>query len=303
MKTWILITTLAFAGFAVADDLDDSFAALKKAQEGKNVEEVLTLAAQTSELARKEAARQKPSDADEQHWKDRMEFAKQVDSFSEYALSATAIQPGLAPAKVVELMDILLKQNAKSQYVAQATGVYLAALGKAGGADKQLAGADKVLAGNPNNEDALFALAQGNMGRSPDRALGFANRLVTVMRSKAKPEGVSDADWNNKKNAMLGQGYYIAGAISATKQIWPDTERNIRAALPLIGKDPGILGPAYFYLGLASYQMGKLTADRAKIQEGQKYSEESAKIAGPMQAQAARNAATIRQELATPARR
>ena len=300
MKTCIVIAALGLAGLAWADELDDTYQQLKEAQEKKDVDAVKKLAAETSKLARAEAVRARPSTTDAEHWKERVEYAKQVDAFTEYALSFTAIQRGMDPAKTVELVDALLDQNPKSQYVSQCAGVYLAALGKAGGADKQLAGATKIVTANPNNEDALFTLTEGNVQKSPDRALQFANRLVTVMRSKAKPEGVSDEDWNTKKNTMLGHGYYVAGAISGNKQLWPDTDRNIRAALPFIGREPAILGPAYFYLGLADYQLGKLTSDRTKIQDGLKYSEESAKIAGPMQTQASRNAALIKQELGRP---
>jgi hypothetical protein len=67
-----------------------------------------------------------------------------------------------------------------------------------------------------------------------------------------------------------------------------------------MASNPGISGTVYFYLGLANYQLGKLTGDRPRIQEGQKFSEQSAAIAGPMQTQAQRNAALIKQELGAP---
>jgi tetratricopeptide (TPR) repeat protein len=303
VKTCFIIAALGLTGLVWADELDDTYQQLKQAQEKKDVDAVKKLAGETSKLARAEAAREQPATTDAAHWKERVEYAKEVDGFSEYALSSTAVQRGLEPAKTIELVDQLIEQNPKSQYLSQCAGVYLAALGKAGGIDKQLAGANKIVAGSPNNEDALFTLTEGYVQKSPDRALQFANRLVTAVRSKSKPEGVSEEDWNTKKNTMLGHGYYVAGAVSGNKQLWPDTDRNMRAALPFIGREPGILGPAYFYLGLADYQLGKLTSDRTKIQDGLKYSEESAKIAGPMQAQASRNAALIKQELGRPAGR
>jgi hypothetical protein len=150
----------------------------------------------------------------------------------------------------------------------------------------------------------LFALAQGYMSSNAtaEQAGTYAIRLVNVLKSKAKPEGVAEADWERKKTSLLGQGYYIAGATACVRSVWTDCDKNLRAAIPYVGKEYSILGPAYFYLGLSNYQLGKLTGDRSKVQEGEKFSEQSAAIAGPMQSQAARNVAAIKQELAAPRR-
>ena len=78
-----------------------------------------------------------------------------------------------------------------------------------------------------------------------------------------------------------------------------DCDRDLRAALPLISGQE--TGSAYFYLGLANYQLGKLTQDRTKIQQGIKYSEQAAGMPGPMQAQAGKNAQAMKGELAGPA--
>lgn len=170
------------------------------------------------------------------------------------------------------------------------------------GQEKELAAAQKILAANPNSEDALDALAQGYSSSSPDRAGGYATRLIAVMKGKAKPEGVSEADWERKKSALLGNGYYIAGASACTKQSWLDCDRDLKAAMPYISHDQKTVGIADFYLGLANYQIGKATGDRSKIQEGEKYSDQSAAIAGPFQQQAYKNAQIMKAELSAPRR-
>jgi hypothetical protein len=73
--------------------------------------------------------------------------------------------------------------------------------------------------------------------------------------------------------------------------------------LPYINKDQAKLGVAYFYLGLCNFQFGQQIADRARMQQGQKYSEQSAAIPGPMQAQARQNAYAMKNQLSTPAKR
>ena len=300
----ICITLLAVLGFAClawADALDDAYAQLKDAQEKKDVDGIKKWAQETSKLARAEAARSKPDDTSEDAWKQRVDFAKQADTLTEYALATAAVQPGVDPNKVVELVDTLLAQNPKSQYLNVCTATYLNALDKQG-AGKSLGGADKILAGNPNNEDALFTAANGSLGKSPDKASMYASRLLSVMRTKAKPEGVAEADWDKQKTTMLAYGYYIVGTVAAAgaRPAWVDCDKDLRAGLPYISKTAGLLGTTYFYLGLCNYQLSKLTQDRSKLQEAQKFSDQSAAIAGPMQQNASRNAALMKQELGQP---
>jgi hypothetical protein len=164
------IALLGLSSIARADDLDDAYAQLKDAQEKKDADAVKKWAQETSKLARAEAARAKPAEATDAAWKERVDFAKQLDTLSEYALATTATQPGIDSAKTVELVDTLLAQNPKSQYVSNCAAAYLKAL-DAQSPGKSLDGATKIINGNPNNEDALFTLANGYQQKSPDKAL------------------------------------------------------------------------------------------------------------------------------------
>ena len=118
------------------------------------------LAPATAKLGTALATKPQPSDASAvENWKARVQFGKEVSSYAEYALSAMGA--GAEPAKTVELVDLLLDVNPKSQYLSTAAPAYLYALGKkTGGAAKQLAGAEKILKGAaPANEDALYVPA------------------------------------------------------------------------------------------------------------------------------------------------
>ncbi len=300
MKFWIsALTVLALAGGLMANDLDDHYAQLKDAQTKKDADAVKKLSVESAKLAKAESVTPQPTDASAvADWKQRMEFAKDVQLFSEYSLASTAIAD---QARAQDLVDTLLELNPKSQYLTLCASSYLQALAAAS-PEKELAGAQKILTGNPANEDALDALARGYQSSAPDRANGYATRLIAAMKGKAKPEGVTDGDWEKKKGAMLGDGYFIAGATACTKSSWVDCDRSLKAAMPYINKDQRSVGIADFYLGLANYQIGKLTGDRTKIQEGQKYSEQSAAIAGPFQQQAFKNAGAMKTELAAPRR-
>jgi hypothetical protein len=304
VKTAILaFGALSFflAASASATELDDTYQKLKDAQAAKDPDAVKKWAVETAKQAKAEATGPKLDGFSEEDWPKRVDYAKGVGTLSEYALATTAAQPGLAPAKVVELTEALLAVNPKSTYLGLASNAYLQALGKSGGVDKQIEGANKIVAGNPNEEYALMTLADNLISKNrADQAYTHATKLISVMKSKAKPEGYSDEDWNRVKSTMLSRGYYDAGVAGCVRQIWKDCDTNLRAALPMISGQTAMTGPAYFYLGVANYQLSKITTDRTKLQEALKFEQQSAAIAGPMQGQASQYVAVMQNELKAP---
>jgi hypothetical protein len=270
------IAVFALVGFVRADELEDSYAKLKDTVAKKDADAVKADAAATNKLAQVLITAPQPSDAAEvENWKQRVQYGKEVAAYSEYALAYVATT--VEGPKTIELVDALIAQNPKSKYIDTCTSQYLAALGKSGPA-KQLDGMKKVVEGRPDNEVALAALAEGLMSKSPDTALRYANNLIRL------------------KGAGAATGYYVAGVINGAKTIWLDCDRDLKAALPLV-HDNYKLGIVYFYLGLAEYNLGKVTLDRTKMQAGLKYSQQSAAIAGPMKDQAYHNVLAIQNEL------
>jgi hypothetical protein len=304
VKTAILALgalSLFLVASASANELDDTYQKLKDAQAAKDPDAIKKWAVETAKQAKAEASGPKLDGFSDEDWPKRVDYAKGVATLSEYALATTAAQPGLAPAKVVELTEALLAVNPKSTYLGLASNAYLSAVGKQGGADKQIEGANKILAGNPNEEYALMTLADNLISKNrADQAFAHATKLVSVMKSKAKPEGYSDEEWNRVKSTMLSRGYYDAGVAGCVRQVWKDCDTNLRAALPLIAGQTAMTGPAYFYLGVANYQLSKITTDRTKLQEALKFEQQSAAIAGPMQGQASQYVTVMQNELKAP---
>jgi tetratricopeptide (TPR) repeat protein len=304
VKTAILALgtlSLFLVASASANQLDDAYQKLKDAQTAKDPDAVKKWAVETSKLAKAEATGPKLEGFTEEDWPKRVEYAKGVGTLSEYALATTAAQPGLAPEKVIELMDALLAVNPKSTYIGAGTGAYLAAVGKTGGAEKQIEAATKIVKESPNEEEALMFLAENLMSKNrADQAYTYASRLVSVMKSKAKPEGFSDEEWNKRKSLFLSRGYYTAGVTGCMRQIWKECDTNLRTALPMLSGQTAMTGPAYFYLGVANYQLSKITSDRTKLQEALKFTQQSAAISGPMQGQAQQYVTVMQNELKTP---
>src|SRR5690242_16947427 len=128
MKLFVApLAIAALCGVAHANQLDDNYAELKQAQAAKDADTVLKLAGETSKLARAEAAAPQPSDASQvADWKQRVEFAKDVDQFTEYSLATTA-STSTDGAKTIQMVDQLLAQNPKSNYLSVCASAYLGA--------------------------------------------------------------------------------------------------------------------------------------------------------------------------------
>lgn len=297
LRAGVVAGLLSMAGAVwAAPDLNESYTALKDAVDKKDVAKVKTLSAETAKEAKELAGEAQPSDAGQMEaWKGRQQFAKEAGDYASYALAISAIQ-ATDPAVTIDLVNTLIAQNPKSEQIDSAAPYYLAALGKEGTA-KAVAGANKILAGRPEDEYALDTVARN--WSAPGSALTAANRLISVMGKKEKPEGMSDADWQKNKNEMLGSAYTSAGVIEAGQSRFAEADRSLKAALPLIAGNNAMLSYAYYYLGLSNYQMGKLTGDKAKMQTGIQYTEKSAGIGGPMQGQASNNVAIMKREIST----
>jgi len=248
-----------------ADDLDDALQAMKDNQSSKDAAKTKELAAASHATAQKWMTATAPTDAEKENYEARARYAKEVDSYSEYSLYAMAIQSDARTA--MDLISTLQKQNPKSKYLEM--------------------------------PDLLIMQADAALGRKDTAgALTYANRLIASANAKA-PEGISADAWEHSKTAGLGRAYWIAGVIQGEQKRDKDCDRNLRAALPLIKGNTAMLGPALFYLGVANYNLARLTLSKAKMLEAAKFSEDSAKIAGPYQDQAYKNASLMKTEAAS----
>jgi tetratricopeptide (TPR) repeat protein len=281
---------------ALATDPDNPIPAYEnlKAAEGLNDEDaVLKWAAETSRLARKAIAATKPDDADA---KARADYDQQLDTYSDYAVFAVALKV-TDPKKIVACAEALQQRSPKSEYVGKLAGRYLAALQQAGQGDKVGPAAEKILQGDPNNADALVAAANFNMEhQNLDQSLAFAAKLTQALQAAKKPDEISDADWKKKKDTMLAVAYWIQGLDYYTKKDYAQSDKVLRLALPLVQDNKQLLGSVTFHLGVSNYELAK-AGNKALMKDALAFSEQSAAIPGPLQAQAAENIKTIKKAM------
>lgn len=296
----VCIAILLFAGPVVADNdkLDDTFQLLKTAVASKDAAQVKKLVMDIYPLTCEVTMSTAPKDDDEKAaWTDRVAYAKNIELYAEYALFATAIQ---SPAAVtVDLISALEQQNPKSKYLNDAYLPYMVALNKTGAAAKIPVIAEKAVENFPENEDLLLFLADNARSKTQtDRALNYANRLTAAVNKHSKPEGMSAPDWERKRSVALGHGYWIAGVIYGERNQYAAADKALRAALPHIQGNAAMLAPAFFHLGMANYQLGLMTLNKALVLEGAKFSEQSSAIASAYTEQARHNALVMQAQAA-----
>jgi len=300
----MVIKTALFAAFgalllsgpaAAFDDLDATLQSLKDAQSKNDVAAVKKLAPQVYAIAGKAISEPEPQAAEAKaDWTKRVAYARSVTEDAAYAVYAVAAQA--KPAETVDLMAMLESLNPKSQYLEQGYENYFYALRQLKQEAKIVPLAEKALVNFPNSPDLLGELASAAMAKNQqDRALGFARREIGAFQQD-KPDWLSDEDWERRKTALLGGGYYIAGVLTAQKGLYQESDTDLRGALPLIKGSPAMMGPALFYLGLDNYHLGKAANNKKQMLEGVSFSQQAAQVPGALQQQASHNYSMFKDE-------
>jgi tetratricopeptide (TPR) repeat protein len=291
-KDYDKVLEVAETAYASNPDMDGAYFALKAAVEKNDIAQTKKWSARTSEAARKITGSAKPpADDDEKH---QLEYAKEVDAYSEYALYVVALKA--QPKDEVDLVDTLIKQNPKSQYLPEVANAYFAALAKAGEAAKACPAAARM-AVEKNAEAMLYAADCSWRGNKADAVVSYASKAAEAASTRTKREGVADADWAAQKAALIGTASFYTGVGFTMEMRYGPANKALKAALPAIKGNSQLYAIALFDLGLANYQLGKPLGDKAQMREGLHYFQQSAEMAGPMQDQASRNAKLVLAEL------
>jgi len=274
-----------------AEDLETSLATLKAAEAKKDPDLVKKWSNTTGGIAQKVIASPQPKDEDEvEEWKKRVEFAKQVNTYSEYALSAMVGQT-TDPRKRIDLIEALYDRNPGSQYVGPLLPVAAQATEQTNDPDRAAAFAEKVLAKDPNNDAMLLvaANAYSQKGKEPDKLIAHANKLAEVMNSKPKPDGVNDADWDNRKKVIMCLAHYWPGKAYYGQKKYGPADKELRAALPLVESNVALKPEVLFMLGDSNYRLENPV-------EALKYFQQCAALKSRYQTQAAKNVTVIKSQ-------
>jgi len=278
------------------DNTSAAHEALKAAEAMKSPDLILAWAVKTSDVARKVAASPKPADEDKvDDWKQAVDYAKQVDVYTQYALFKAATE-ATDPARRIALGEALMTRAPDSQYVPQLVGALFNAYQQAGQKEKAVALAEKVLEKDQSNEDMLLAVADYYMSKKDSaKVLLYAGKLVQVMSTKPKPAGASDADWEHKRKVTLGLGHWMAGMMLIGQNKAAAGDKELREALPFIHENPDLLAPALFQLGLVNFRLGDAgKGNTERILDAYRFFQQCAAMKSQFQGQAQKNITVIR---------
>ncbi len=278
------------------DNLYISLNCLKSAVAAVDAARIVSLASRTFAMAKKETAAPKPAAEDQvDAWKNEVDYARQVSQYSDWALYA-AIPKVSDPAAVTTLYETLEKQDPQSEYLGRARQAYFTRLQQTGQTQQALEFAERVLATDESSEDMLLAVAGDLMQKKkdPQKVIDYSEKIISSLKTKPAPEGVSPEAWEQKKNQMTGVAGWMAGVTYATEDKWLDADKALREALPLVETDRQVYAETLFYLGLANYKLGdKTPPDTRRIADAVKFSRQCAAVAGPYQAPAQQNLKSI----------
>lgn len=272
-------------------DLETAHEALKAAEAKKDPATLIAWAGKVSAAARKVASTPKPKEEDEvEDWKTAVEFARQLDVYTEYSLYALALQIPDARQRIA-LIEALEAQNAESQYLPQIANLRFVAYLQAGQADKAVALAEKVIEKDQSNEDMLLAVADSyrRQKKDPEKVLAWCAKALELAATKPKPEGVSDEVWQTRRRQISGRAHFVAGMTHAAQNNWAAADKELRAALPGVADDALMNAEALFYLGLANFRLGEKDCEPSRIMDAVNFTKQSAAIKGPYQAPARQN--------------
>jgi tetratricopeptide (TPR) repeat protein len=257
------------------DDPEAGLQCLKAAETKKNPALIQKYAAATAAAAAKLPA----ADA---------ESAKYYLSNADFSMYR-ALFESRDPKVTIDLGEALLKQSPRGEYSTKVPPVLFVAYRQTNENAKAIALAEQTVATDQSNEDMLLAVADhyAQQKKEPQKVHDYSAKVVTIMNQKPKPEGMSDADWINRKNLVTGVAHYINGKLYYTENNFPKADAELRAALPLVENNAAMKPEVLYLLGFANYKLDK-------PQEAANYYRACAAIKSPFQAQAAKNLAGIK---------
>lgn len=278
------------------DDPEAALQALKAAEAKKDVALIKKYSDATAKNARKIATAPQPKEADEvDGWKKDVEYAKQVGQYADYAVFRLGVE-SRDPKVTIEMAELLQQRGAEGEYALKMREPLFLAYRQSGATDKAVALAEKILATEQKNEDMLLVVADYYMQqkKEPEKVHAYSAKVVELMAAKPKPEGMSDADWNGRKNTITGVAHYMSGRLYSDGNRHAQADQQLRKALPLIESNPDMKAETLFRLGLANYGLAKGSPERA--QDSANFFRQCAALKSPFQARAASNLKNIMAE-------
>jgi tetratricopeptide (TPR) repeat protein len=271
-----------------------------KAAEGKKDLALIKLwSSQTSQIARKVMQLRRPEFGDEEQiaeWKQRVEYGRQVEQYTEYSLYFASLQTKDVKTKS-NLIEALEQRNPTSEYLAQMRTSHTTVVRQVDIAEAVLAAEAQFQKGEWN-EDLLLMVATHYMEKrkETEKIITYSQKLLEILETKAKPDDISVADWEAKKGNMIGSANWMAGLLFSTQEKFAQADRHLRAALPYL-RNTDMLAGAYYHLGYVNYRLAE-AGERIRVHDAVRFTQQCIAIDSAVQSQAIQNLKAIKAEYA-----
>lgn len=271
-------------------DLDAMFRCQKAAEMKKDQVLVKAWEDRILQLAKKLTSETQPKDIDPQVWKQSVEIAQGMLEHREYDEFTKALEASPPKVKAAALEDFARKYS-NSKYLPQIWPHLMNLYRSMGDTVKAVAAADKILAADPGDPDALLISSQIMLDRRSNYAKIVANgqRVLKEVPTRAKPANYSEEEWEQRKNYYLGSANMLIGNTFVNQNVFPAADRYLRQALVYLKGGDQTHAALLFYIGYANYYM-------ENYKEAAAFFRQCMQIPGPFNEQASRNLGVMKAE-------
>ena len=270
---------------------------LKAAEGLKELNLVKLWSTQASQLARRNMQLKKPEfgdDNDVTEWKQKVEYARQVEQYTEYSLYFASLQ-SKDPKVKSNLIETLEQRNPMSEYLAQMRTAHTTVVRQVD-IEEAVAAAENQFSKGEYNEDLLHMVATHLMQkrRDPEKVINYSLKLLEMLATARKPEEMSDAEWQKKTTNMIGTSNWMIGLLYSTQNQYKLADKHLRTALPYLNNSDMLAG-AYYHLGFVNYQLAE-AGERIRIHDAVKFTKDCISINSTVQQQATENLKAMKAE-------
>lgn len=236
------------------------------------------------------AAKEAPKDISAETWAANQKLAKELLDQEETYTYISAVSEKDPRAKV-RMCEAFQKAYPKSKYNEQIWPHLLAAYRAIGDHSKMIWAAEKMLATDPTDLDALLLVAQTSMESRANYAKVLANggRILQIAPTKAPPANYSAEEWEKRKAYYIGTANLLMGNVFVNQNAFQSADRHLRAALNYYRTADQTQAGILFYLGWANYHL-------ERYQEASVFFKQCMNIAGPFKEQAWKNVMAMKNE-------
>jgi len=169
------------------------------------------------------------------------------------------------PAKRADELLHFAKIFPDSEYTLTALGVAASSYQQAQNAPKMLEVANALLTKDPKNLGMLLLVSDyyGEKGEQLDKAEAYAQKAATLADSAARPENVTEEQWNQQTALQKGLALSTLGQVNLQKKNNAQAIQNFQAAAPLLKSNDVGYARNEYRLGFAFINLRKIPEAKA----------------------------------------